>query len=186
MHDAIFIITLVSEIAAGICLIISAFRPQARVWPPAELLSWRALLMNILFLGSAAGLLILGLMDWRTPAADPVSTLRVILGIAGWSVGFALSSFAIFSLGARFTAGETSSLCRRGPYCFTRNPQYLGFGLMLIGWHLLIVSVGVLALAGLAGLILWLLPYAEEPFLRSQFGMEYDTYRSEVPRWLWR
>jgi len=55
------------------------------------------------------------------------------LGLAG----NALALWAIAALGIAPTSGDESMLVYRGPYRFSRNPQYVGFIAALIGWALL-------------------------------------------------
>ncbi|MCI0555780.1 MAG: isoprenylcysteine carboxylmethyltransferase family protein [Anaerolineae bacterium] len=77
----------------------------------------------------------------------------------------------------------------RGWYRHVRNPIYLGA---------LIVQVGYIVWFGSARALLYalfmftvfhvLVVFIEEPILRSTFGMEYEEYCRNVPRWIprWR
>ena len=72
-----------------------------------------------------------------------------------------------------------------GPYRVVRNPMLLGNLLVLLGEAAVFASRGFLVFAVLffacCHLILLVI---EEPALRRRFGVTYETYRREVPRWL--
>ena len=74
-----------------------------------------------------------------------------------------------------------------GFYRYVRNPMYLGF---LVGWAGLWVIFGRANMAAIAVafvivlcVVLFVLLY-EEPKLRKLFGVEYDEYCRNVPRWM--
>ena len=108
------------------------------------------------------------------------------LGVALFAAGGALRIAPVFVLGRRFSGlvaiqpGHT--LVTDGIYGTIRHPSYLGMLVNALGWALAFRSgVGVLLAA------LLLLPVlarinAEERLLRSQFGAEYDAYRSRTSR----
>jgi len=101
-----------------------------------------------------------------------------------WLAGNALAVWSVAALGAASTSGEQGGLVRKGPYRISRNPQYVGFILGLLGWSLVSDSTLVL-LAALAGILAVLLaPIAEEPWLSERFGEAYQNYCREVPRFL--
>jgi protein-S-isoprenylcysteine O-methyltransferase Ste14 len=78
-------------------------------------------------------------------------------------------------------------LLRRGPYRFSRNPIYLAYGPLWLGW---IVFYGSAALL-LTCVVGWffvnsvLIP-SEERKLEARFGEAYRDYKRTVPRWLGR
>ena len=79
---------------------------------------------------------------------------------------------------------EEGQLVRRGPYRFSRNPQYVGFMAALVGWAF-VASSGLTLVASLAGTIpLVLVPFAEEPWLATRLGAAYEEYRRTVPRFI--
>lgn len=80
---------------------------------------------------------------------------------------------------------RATSLVATGIYRVTRNPMYLGFVLMLLGW--------VIALASLSGVLVTSAFFVyldrvqippEEAALRARFGAVYDAYVSRVRRWV--
>ena len=106
--------------------------------------------------------------------------LGVPLSLGG--IGFSLWSITI--LGPSSTYGNEGPLILRGPYRISRNPQYLGFIVALIGWSIVTSSEATI-LAALVWIIpLVLVPFAEEPWLLQRHGSEYEEYLRKVPRFV--
>jgi protein-S-isoprenylcysteine O-methyltransferase Ste14 len=72
-----------------------------------------------------------------------------------------------------------------GLYGFVRNPMYLAVLTIVAGWSLtfasLALAVYLLLLAAAFHLRILL---HEEPWLRQQFGVEWERYSKSVPRWI--
>ncbi len=108
------------------------------------------------------------------------------LGVFLFAVGGTLRLWPVFVLGNRFSGlvaiqpGHT--LVTGGIYRIIRHPSYLGLLINSLGWALAFRSgVGVLLV------VLTLVPLlarirAEEALLHTQFGAEYDAYRSRTSR----
>ncbi|WP_435067027.1 methyltransferase family protein [Haloplanus sp. C73] len=129
---------------------------------------------------------------------DVALLLTAALDWGGWGlatpvrvggVALALLGTAVFVWGARAmrsaeTMGVTGELYTDGPYAYTRNPQYVG---MIVGVPGIALAVGSALVAALAtvhvGWVL-LLPRAEEPHLRAEFGKRYERYAARVPRFV--
>ena len=158
--------------------------PEWRLWPPRYPHAPGGYLMLTLFVISGAGVFLLGVFDWDSwlfPA-----WVRVLIGIPLGLAGNLLAGWAIAVLGILPTSGSKSALVVRGPYHFSRNPQYAGFILALIGWALVTNSLLTL-IASLAGILpLLLVPFAEEPWLRGKLGEAYAVYLRTVPRFIGR
>ena len=76
-------------------------------------------------------------------------------------------------------------LVTSGPYRVSRNPMYLGVGVILAAWCTLwssrtLIIYTVLFMIGFHVRVL----LVEEPWARRQFGAEWDAYRARVPRWV--
>ena len=119
-------------------------------------------------------------------ALPPV--LRYV-GIALTFLGFLLGigAFAEFRK-ARTTLdphGSSKHLVTSGIYRYTRNPIYLGFLLMVIGfplssgliWGLVLAPFYMLAMSRLV-------IEREEAYLGKKFKTQYTSYTSRVRRWL--
>lgn len=72
-----------------------------------------------------------------------------------------------------------------GLYRFVRNPMYVGVLTLLVGWWLASGSRWLAWYAALWAVIFHLrVIYHEEPWLRRQFGAEWEAYSASVHRWL--
>jgi len=80
---------------------------------------------------------------------------------------------------------SASALVISGIYRHTRNPMYLGFAIILLGWCVLLGSAW--AVLGVAGFVLYIGRFQirpEERALRELFGAEFDAFCSRVRRWV--
>jgi len=78
-----------------------------------------------------------------------------------------------------------SQLVILGPYRWSRNPMYVGFVAMYLGFALLMNSVWpLLLLPGVIIALEILVITREERYLRSIFGPEYEEYCRQVGRWV--
>ena len=80
---------------------------------------------------------------------------------------------------------QTTSLVKRGIYQISRNPMYLGFLCILVGWAVYL-SNGYAYLL-LPVFILYMNRFQiapEERFMLEKFGEEYRSYLTEVRRWM--
>ncbi|MGB0123655.1 MAG: isoprenylcysteine carboxylmethyltransferase family protein [Silvibacterium sp.] len=140
--------------------------------------------------GTVAGFVPWWISRWHVHAPFPgFAFLRVIGGLL-IAVGIAvlLESFARFALqglGTPAPVFPTRHLVVKGFYRFVRNPMYVSVLAVLVGEALFLGSAGILAFAACAWLVahLFVIGY-EEPTLLKSFGVEYETYRSHVPRWI--
>ncbi len=123
---------------------------------------------------------------------DPLPVLGTIVALAG---GLLILS-AIATMGASWeipVSGEKESpaagLITSGPFRFSRNPIYLGFGITMVGWMLLIPTI--LSLLIIIGAMLNLRYQAleEEAYLIRRYGADYEAWARRVGRfvpWLGR
>jgi protein-S-isoprenylcysteine O-methyltransferase Ste14 len=180
LTNFIFLTTLASELASLVAVVLSLRFPDRRIWPPSPTRSWGRTLMVSLFHIAAAGVVLLGLLDWDRFVFP--CWLRLMVGQPVWLLGISLAGWAFITLGVSATTGGEVTLVSRGPYRFTRNPQYAGFILALAGWTLLSNSPLTLVASLVGILLLVLVPRAEEPWLREKYGVEYEQYRVKVGR----
>ena len=108
------------------------------------------------------------------------------LGVALFTAGGALRIWPVFVLGHRFSGlvaiqpGHT--LVTTGIYRFIRHPSYLGLLLTAFGWGLAFRSGVGLLLAAMLVPPLVARMNSEERMLESEFGGEYEDYRSRTSR----
>jgi len=142
----------------------------------------------------AVGLLIAAFM-WLASRALPVFGL-MFPAHRFFSVTVAVAGIVIIGLGmASFRRARTtvnpmkpdsaSSLVVSSIYRLTRNPMYLGFLLVLLGWAVFLSNA--LAFLLLPTFNLYMNRFQIEPeekALTSLFGQQFVAYRSRVRRWL--
>lgn len=81
--------------------------------------------------------------------------------------------------------GSVKALVTNGIYRFTRNPIYLGFVLMVIGFPLAYGTLwGLVAAPFFATTMSRLVIEKEEAYLEKKFKGEYTGYKSRVRRWI--
>ena len=138
--------------------------------------------MWLLFLGSAGGVGALGIIEWGELTLPP--WIRFVAGTFLAFTGHGLAVWAMVVMGIATSFGGEGTLIRRGPYRFSRNPQYVGFVSALIGWGFL-TSSGLTLIASSVGIIpLILVPFAEEKRLVARHGAAYEGYKRAVPRFV--
>lgn len=107
--------------------------------------------------------------------------------IAGFLCVFLAVTISVWST-ASFGGDATEqprALRVDGPYRFSRNPMYVGWTLLIIGFGLLMGSWWLLGAAISAAVVThYRVVPGEEKFLLTRFGQEYEAYRRAVPRWL--
>ena len=112
------------------------------------------------------------------------SPLRLVVGIPLAVAGVALGLSGVVVAGLKNSQGLKDGFVPAGPYRFTRNPQYVGNLVALVGLSV-IANALLLWITNLL-VILWFLvaPLAEEPWLEEQYGDPYREYRNRVRRFL--
>jgi protein-S-isoprenylcysteine O-methyltransferase Ste14 len=153
-----------------------------------------AALGTVLFLflapGFVAGLVPWWITRWRVEAPflgfPPIRVLGLLL--FGLGVPLLLDSFARFAVqgvGTPAPVFPTRHLVVKGLYRYVRNPMYLAVVSVILGQGLILGNVRLLEYAALVWLSfhLFVLVY-EEPTLRESFGIEYEAFCANVPRWL--
>lgn len=164
----------------GTVIIWSTLKPQSRLWPIGQLSPIRLFFVWMpTFLGFGCAIL-LGLLDWN--AMTLPSLLRWGIGLPLIIIGHIVVSEGVKSIGLPATSGAIARLKTHGIYRHSRNPQYIADISSLIGWGIL--SASFWALPVLLGIVLvfTLTPFAEEPWLRTIYGKEYEDYCAKTPR----
>jgi protein-S-isoprenylcysteine O-methyltransferase Ste14 len=123
------------------------------------------------------------------PGLASPNALALTVGLVFIAAGFALAirSVQMFRrAGTHVVPGEpATALVTAGPYCFTRNPVYIGFVLVYFGLSIVLTSVWVLLLLAPVLVILQRgVVKPEEAYLERKFGDAYRAYEARVPRWL--
>jgi protein-S-isoprenylcysteine O-methyltransferase Ste14 len=138
---------------------------------------------------------IVAVLMWAASAGTPTFNFSLPARHV-WCVSLALIGAAISLAGvvsfrrAKTTVNpmkpdSTSSLVVSGIYKYTRNPMYVGFALVLLGWAAFLSNL--VALAFVPVFIVYIDRFQirpEERVLTSLFPHEYPAYRAKVRRWV--
>ena len=118
------------------------------------------------------------LMSWLTGIGAVILTAGTV--VFWWG----MATFARAQTGIMLQS-PASQLVIMGPYRWSRNPMYVGFVAMYLGFALLMNSVWpLLLLPGVIIALEILVITREERYLRSIFGPEYEEYCRQVGRWI--
>lgn len=136
---------------------------------------------------------VIGLLDGYLPALTDRLEFWTIdhetirwFGVILFAIGGTFRLWPVFVLGRRFSGlvaiqpGHT--LLTTGIYRFIRHPSYLGLLLTMFGWGLAFRSGVGLLLAAMLVPPLVARMNSEEALLKSEFGAEYEQYRSRTFR----
>ena len=140
----------------------------------------------LVFLGYLISALI---SNWVIPFPTPwTPTLRALGGVL-IVVGLLLGGSAVSQMIKAHTSPDpyqpVAALVTTGPYRFTRNPIYLGFFLIYLGFTFLAGTLwGLIASPFLLWTITNAVIHAEEIYLDGKFGDAYREYRSRVRQWI--
>ena len=182
---AFFYAVIVCQLYSIGTLVLSIANPALRMWPPPEPGTRRYTLTRITMpLGPIAtvGLFVVGALDWNAIAMDP--WLRFAVGGCLLAPGGFFALWGYFGLGAEASTGAERDLMATGAYRYSRNPQYSGSIVSLVGYALVCNSSLTLIASGLGVVSFTLIPFAEEPWLRERLGAAYEAYCARVPRFL--
>jgi len=136
-----------------------------------------------------------GVLMWAV--AGLVPSMNFTIPGAAWiaagcaAVGVGIAGLAIVSFKRKGTTSNpmspatTSTLVTGGVYAWTRNPMYLGWLPIGLGWAVYLQNPVPLLLVPLfMGYITVFQIRPEERALETKFGPAYDAYRRRVRRWL--
>lgn len=169
----------VASLALAGLMLLSALQIDGRFWPPGQR-DWRFWVYIGLSGVPSVALPVIAVADSQT---------FVFAGTMWWAVGMALASFgtggfmaATLDLGVETSSGMEGELRTGGFYRYSRNPQLVFLLILVVGLVPAINSPNATVVG--AAMVCWLIsmPFAEEPWLRDQFGREYEAYLKQVPR----
>lgn len=130
--------------------------------------------------GIAAGAVLERVRPWRMPGSPGV---RRIAGGAIAGTGCLLVAGSLRAAGSNELASP-ERLVTGGPYAWTRNPMYVGWGLLQLGIGVVAGSGWVLVSMPFVGAVVHREVLREERRLEERFGDEYRRYSEKVGRWL--
>ena len=134
-------------------------------------------------------ILVFSAASWSNIVGVIVGMVAFWLGAMVFVLALALFAWAIVTItraGSNVPTNlPTTTIVASGPYCFSRNPIYLGMFLGLIGLAIAFDNLWLLMmLVPFALVIRYGVVAREEAYLERKFGDLYRGYRSRVRRWL--
>lgn len=126
------------------------------------------------------------LIAWPRVREGAFSALALVLLIPGIALLlWCVRDFLVTGKGTLAPWDPPRNLVSSGPYRFSRNPMYVGVGLILLGWAMAFSSSGLLLYAAIVMVAFHLrVVFGEEPWLARTHERKWSEYRSRVPRWL--
>lgn len=121
---------------------------------------------------------------WTESQYHVTGIIGVFIAVAGAMVAFAaqMSMGASWRVGVR--QGESGALVTGGLFRLSRNPTFVGQGLLLAGMALVIPSSPTLLAILLFVMAASVQIREEERILLSAHGAEYWRWSAQVPRWI--
>ena len=117
------------------------------------------------------------MFDWILGA------MGVVFAVLGEAIRLATIGFQYIHRGGKDGKVYAKRLVRGGMYGITRNPMYLGNGLICVGMIMYLGSpAGYFTLIPFFLFVYHAIIAAEESYLQKQFGSDYDAYAATVNR----
>jgi len=112
----------------------------------------------------------------------PLDYLGLVISVLG--IAICVNSITHFRSIPKVFCVDVGKLTLSGPYRWSRNPQYVGYFLFLLGFTLNDWSLWCLAALVVVAVSLHLLVLVEEEHLHRVFGEQYVEYCRKIPRYL--
>lgn len=182
MKFALFVAFLMTDFVLLLGIAISTSFPKIRVWPPPKRDSWQFWISWILAAIGMSGPPLIGVLDFETLGHR--HWVRFFIGGLAILIGSGIAIWGTKTLSAHQSLGLKGKLVTKGPYRYSRNPQYVGFILVYAGIILAAYSFMALVTGTFVILLFVMLPFSEETWLRQQYGKAYEEYCEKVPRFI--
>lgn len=182
MRLILFATAIAFELFYVLMFILTIRLPSFRFWPPPSHRSWQFFVSWLVAGLVAVNFLFVGLLDFDSFVLH--HRLRFPIALLLFICGSGIGCWSFSALGLHATIGLGDELVTVGPYQYSRNPQYLGDSLNIIGYMVLTNSWMVWMLGVLGVALNLLAPFTEEPWLEERFGGSYLAYRRKVPRFI--
>lgn len=117
---------------------------------------------------------------WRAQVGVAFTVFGIVIALAG------VAAFRKARTTVNPTTPQASSaVVKSGVYRWSRNPMYVGFLLILIGWGVYLSNlVSALVVPLFVAYMNRFQIQPEERALTAKFGAEYTEYRQTVRRWI--
>ncbi len=180
MKQLLFWIVAGAVLLNGTTTTLSIVRLAKRVWPLPRRDSWQFVHNGVLSFTALFGLVALGIVDANSFVVHQAA--RFVVGGLLMACGL-FGLWGYVTLGVHASQGLGGDLVSRGPYRYSRNPQYVGAIAAVLGYAILCNSIRTLVAASLVAGWFVLVPFAEEPWC-SEHLVGYEEYAARVPRFL--
>lgn len=118
------------------------------------------------------------------------SLIFIISGSVLGIIGDIIFATAVFTMQDSWRAGiaehDKTQIITKGIYQFSRNPAFLGFDCVYVGFILMFFNVPLLLFSIFAIIMLHLQILQEEQYLTKAFGETYINYKNTVYRYIGR
>lgn len=122
---------------------------------------------------------------WPGLPSPPENTFQLFVGLIFIALGLLATLIIMAHLGFSTAMGNQPERLRQtGPYRWSRNPQLLTYGVLLLGCVILYPSWQAAGWVVLYGAIAQVMVLTEEEHLGGIFGDEYELYCRRVPRYI--
>ena len=121
------------------------------------------------------------------PELPPLANNTVLfyLSIIAIIIGLVIVLLAMVPLGYKRAMGSDSkALKTNGLYNFSRNPQLVGYGLLLIGFCLSYFEISSIIWFVIYLVVARWMVQSEEEYLLKKYGEDYKKYCYKVPRYI--
>jgi protein-S-isoprenylcysteine O-methyltransferase Ste14 len=154
---------------------------------------WRHLVNILLFPATMTVFIPATIAALAGVRAPNVGTLRgLLLAVTGGvliALGLWLLAWTVFLFDrvghGTLAIGSPVKLVVRGPYRHVRNPMMTGVFCIQLGTAAATASPWLLGWFALFSTVVAIaIPAYEEPHLRERFGVDYEAYRQNIPRWI--
>ena len=156
--------------------------PARRIWPPKRYTSITPILVWVPTFSLFGILIMLGVLGWGDLAFP--TWLRFVVGIPLIVFGNIVVWFEVSHFGVPQTGGAKGTLRTAGMYRYSRNPQYMADIAIVGGWLILTATPTTLIVGTASILVLVAAPFAEEPWLKKQYGSDFDEYMESTRRFI--
>ena len=182
MKEAVFAFTILSEVLLAGSLVLTLVVPSIQVWPPPGKNSWQYYFTWVLAIITLVGIITIGILDWNSFVIE--QWWRFVIAVPMIIAGSAFALWGVRTLSLHTSLGLKGEFITTGPYHYSRNPQYVGDIVIMIGYVLLSNSLMTM-ITVMLGMIWYILaPFSEEPWLLERFGSRYKEYLEHAPRFI--
>jgi len=121
--------------------------------------------------------------QWPNLPQLPDSQVVRIVSAIIFLIGIVILFVAWFGLGTKTSLGiDKNRLITSGLYKFSRNPQLVAYGLVLVSFTIMFFSWLTIIWVLLYLIASYFMVKSEEEFLEQKYGQEYKKYYNSVPR----